>query len=79
LTRVAEDLDIEAVPDTNYENILQQLQDQASRTYGHLCELPVSPEWAAENGGINTVDFDDARGRLAFATGSGKILVWEFI
>jgi hypothetical protein len=75
----AEDIDVEAVPDTNHENALQQLQNRATHTYGHLCELPMSSDWAAEYGGINTVDFDDARGRLAFATGSGKILVWELV
>lgn len=48
-------------------------------TSGHICEFELSADLARKYGGFNTVDFDDARGRVAFATGSGKILIYEFV
>ena len=49
------------------------------RTSGHVCELELSADLARKYGGFNTVDFDDVRGRIAFATGSGQILICELV
>lgn len=73
----AEDFDLMAMLESIEDNTAPLVRPPT--TYGHICELPVPPEWAVEHGGIYTVDFDDARGRLAFATGNGKILIWELV
>jgi hypothetical protein len=48
-------------------------------TFGNICEYTIPDSWDQEYGDIYTIDFDDARGRLALATSSGKILILEFI
>jgi hypothetical protein len=48
-------------------------------SFGHFCEYEMDEEWEKHYGGIYTVDFDDARGVAAFATGSGKIVLFEFV
>ncbi|KAG8822939.1 hypothetical protein FRC19_004933 [Serendipita sp. 401] len=49
------------------------------KTIGHICEYRFPPDWPEKNGGIYTVDFDDARGRIAFATGNQGILIFDFL
>lgn len=48
-------------------------------TFGHMCELPWQQEWTKEYGSIYTIDLDDARGRLAFSTSLGKIVIFDFL
>ncbi|PVF98815.1 hypothetical protein CPB86DRAFT_873137 [Serendipita vermifera] len=47
--------------------------------FGDICEFPVPQEWVRKYKDIYMIDFDDARGRLAFATGSGIILIVELV
>ncbi|PVF98814.1 hypothetical protein CPB86DRAFT_784457 [Serendipita vermifera] len=48
-------------------------------TFGDTCEFSMPQKWIQDYKSIYMVDFDDARGRLAFATGSGKILMVELV
>ncbi|KIM25316.1 hypothetical protein M408DRAFT_212475 [Serendipita vermifera MAFF 305830] len=47
--------------------------------FGHVCEYEMEESWERRYGGVYTVDFDDVRGIAAFATGSGKIVLLEFV
>ncbi|PVF98811.1 hypothetical protein CPB86DRAFT_340668 [Serendipita vermifera] len=47
--------------------------------FGHVCRVSVEDDWIRHCGGIYSLDFDDARGRLAFTTASGEIIVYDLI
>jgi hypothetical protein len=48
-------------------------------TFGNICEYRIPQYWVQEYRGIYGLDFDDARGRLAFGMGNGQILIVELI
>lgn len=45
--------------------------------YGHVCKFPL-PD-IDDYGLLYSLDFDDARGRLAIATSSGKVLLFDLV
>ena len=48
-------------------------------SFGHFCEYELEEDWERRYGRVYTVDFDDARGVVAFATGRGKVVLLEFL
>ncbi|KAG8811787.1 hypothetical protein FRC17_002323 [Serendipita sp. 399] len=68
---------MENVTDESSQNVWST--PTVPRTVGHVCEYNFPYDWTDKNGGIYTVDFDDARGRVAFATGSEGVLILEFL
>jgi hypothetical protein len=47
--------------------------------FGQVAEYRLEEGWDDGYEGIYSIDYDDARGRVAFATGSGKVLIYEFL
>ncbi|PVF98818.1 hypothetical protein CPB86DRAFT_825516 [Serendipita vermifera] len=48
-------------------------------TFGDICKFNIPQIWISRYQGIFGVDFDDAKGRLAFGTGVGKVLIVELL
>lgn len=69
----------EAILDQINIDLTPMEDNQTPVSFGHICEYQMDEGWERQYGGIYTVDFDDARGIAAFATGSGKIVLLEFI
>ncbi|PVF98816.1 hypothetical protein CPB86DRAFT_814485 [Serendipita vermifera] len=63
--------------DGGLEKSLEHSNEMPSQT-GHVCEFYML-QWVQDYRGIYSVEFDDARGRLVVATGSGKILIADFV
>jgi len=63
------------------ENIPDSTDQQFSGIggFGHVAEYTLEEGWRDEYGSIYSMDYDDARGRVAFATRSGKVLIYDFL
>jgi hypothetical protein len=74
------ELDSDGTDDSNDDDSSNSgSPNRAPRIFGDICEFLMPQKWVQDYGGICMADFDDARGRLAFATGSGKILMVELV
>jgi hypothetical protein len=74
------ELDSDGTDDSNDDDSSKlDSPNRAPRIFGDICEFPMPQKWVRDYEGICMADFDDARGRLAFATGSGKILMVELV
>jgi hypothetical protein len=60
-------------------NVPSELVKDLPVTFGNICEYSIPQYWIQEYRGIYGLDFDDARGRLAFGMGNGEILIVEVI
>jgi hypothetical protein len=47
--------------------------------FGHVCQVSIEGDWVEQCGGIYSLDIDDARGRLAFTTARGEIVVYDLL
>jgi hypothetical protein len=48
-------------------------------SFGHFCKYQLDNDWEKNHGAIYEVHFDDARGIVALATGSGTVVLLEFL
>jgi hypothetical protein len=71
--------DFDPMPDHSVSDGMPIDDIQPPVSFGHFCEYELGEDWEKDYGGIYTVDFDDARGVAAFATGSGKVVLFEFV
>jgi hypothetical protein len=71
--------DFDPMPDHSVSDGIPTDDTQTPVSFGHFCEYELGEDWEKHYGGIYTVDFDDARGIAAFATGSGKVVLFEFL
>ncbi|KAG8821366.1 hypothetical protein FRC19_007892 [Serendipita sp. 401] len=53
----------------------------APSEYGHICEHKLPSGWFETHEGVNSMDYDDARGRVAFVTGnrSKRLVIYEVV
>jgi hypothetical protein len=70
---------VDSIPDHSVSDGMPVDEITPPVSFGHVCEYEMDKDWEKCYGGIYTVDFDDARGVAAFATGCGKIVLFEFV
>ncbi|KAG8809959.1 hypothetical protein FRC17_003155 [Serendipita sp. 399] len=68
-------------PDSNDEFHRRLGEVVASNEHGHICEYELPPDWLARYKGTSSMDYDDARGRVAFVTGkrSERLIIYEIV